>query len=94
MPDEELLERLRDSERILYANSFIRMDLAEECVLAADEIERLRAINIKLYEACLTSLGLYEAASMVGLDRRLPGFDSSLEDLKAAIAQAKGAFDD
>ena len=44
----------------------------------------------ELLEACITSLGAYDALAASGSQRHLPGYSRCLEDLRAAIFKARG----
>ena len=46
-----------------------------------------------LLSACKNALGVYEALNLVGADKHLPGYESCLRDLKAAIAKAENSQD-
>jgi hypothetical protein len=52
-----------------------------------------RVLNVDalpdLLSACRNALGAYEALKLVGADNYLPGYESCLRDLKAAIAKAE-----
>lgn len=52
-----------------------------------------RVLNVDalpdLLSACRSALEAYEALKLVGADKHLPGYESCLRDLKAAIAKAE-----
>lgn len=51
----------------------------------------MEKLTKRLYEACLTATGAYEALKLVGADIYLPGYDYCLKDLNEIIAEYESA---
>lgn len=51
----------------------------------------MEKLTQRLYEACLTATGAYEALKLAGAHNHLPGYDRCLRDLNKVIAEYEAA---